>query len=216
MTRPIPSYITFTGVDRVDILPTMRSLSSQYPIEWGVLIDPSQTDKPLFPTADEIDEIRRQGLRLAAHVCGALATDIARGLSSDLDLSGFARLQVNHGREGANEAVLNHVAEFAAAHGVRAALQCNGPFPDDPRVDWLYDVSFGEGVRPTIFPTLDSVIPFCGFSGGIAPDTVNELLDSRIDVKGNAPFWIDMESGVRTAGLLDLAKCEAVCRAVYH
>jgi hypothetical protein len=28
-------------------------------------------------------------------------------------------------------------------------------------------------------------------------------------------YWIDMESGVRTGGWLDVAKCEAVCRAVY-
>lgn len=215
MHRPTPSFITFTGLDRVSILPQVMELSSRYPIEWGVLIDPDQTDKALFPTRREIAEIKRCGLRLSAHVCGSLAKNIAQGSDVDLDLSGFSRIQVNHGREGANASVVEYVAKFSAARGVRGALQCNGPFPTDPRVDWLYDVSFGEGVKPSSFPKLKTTVPFCGYSGGIGPDTVAELLENCFDVADANAFWIDMESGVRTEGLFDPAKCAAVCRAVY-
>jgi hypothetical protein len=56
--------------------------------------------------------------------------------------------------------------------------------------------------------------PFCGYSGGIGPATVVEIL-GRIAAPDGALYWIDMESGVRTDGAFDLAKCEAVCRAVY-
>jgi hypothetical protein len=38
---------------------------------------------------------------------------------------------------------------------------------------------------------------------------------ARIAAPDGALYWIDMESGVRTDGVFDLAKCEAVCRAVY-
>ena len=53
-----------------------------------------------------------------------------------------------------------------------------------------------------------------GEPGGIGPDTVGEIL-ARIAAPPGALYWIDMESGVRTDGAFDLAKCEAVCRAVY-
>lgn len=215
MTRPTPSFITFTGVDRVSILPQIRELSQQYPVEWGVLIDPRQTEKKLFPTDSQIAEMRRCGLRMSAHICGLMAKDIAHGSAVALDLSGFSRVQVNHGRDGAGDTIVQRVAEFSAARGVRGALQCNGSFPSDPRVDWLFDVSYGEGVKPTAFPKLSTSVPFCGFSGGIGPDSVCELLETRIEVTDNRAFWIDMESGVRTGGLLDLRKCAAVCRSVY-
>lgn len=38
---------------------------------------------------------------------------------------------------------------------------------------------------------------------------------AKLDIAPGAAYWIDMESGVRTQGRFDLAKCEAVCRAVY-
>ncbi|GAA4256618.1 hypothetical protein HLK65_28415 [Azospirillum formosense] len=35
-------------------------------------------------------------------------------------------------------------------------------------------------------------------------------------IAATEPYWIDMESGVRTDDWLDLDKVEAVCRAVYR
>ena len=43
-----PAYITFTGIDRADLLPGMLALSARYPIEWGVLLDLAQEGSPLF------------------------------------------------------------------------------------------------------------------------------------------------------------------------
>jgi phosphoribosylanthranilate isomerase len=97
---------------------------------------------------------------------------------------------------------------------VRTVLQCAGAFPDETGVDWLYDVSFGTGVKPKDWPALPAAGPFCGYSGGIGPETVVEIL-GRIAAPDGTPYWIDMESGIRTDGAFDLTKCEAVCRAVY-
>ncbi|MCY1371480.1 hypothetical protein D9M69_586260 [compost metagenome] len=93
-------------------------------------------------------------------------------------------------------------------------LQCKGAFPNEARLDWLFDTSFGTGASPMNWPSLPSEGPFCGYSGGINPGNVRDVLRS-IDAKPGYLYWIDMESGVRTDGWLDLAKCEEVCRAVY-
>lgn len=211
-----PAFITFTGVDDATILEGMVELSGRYPVEWGVLIDRHKKGVPLFPDERQVDRLRRAGLRLSAHLCGEIAAEIARGDAPALNLGGFSRVQVNHGRAGADAAVTDAVRRFAARHGLRGVLQCSGPFPAEPNgVDWLFDVSFGEGVRPTSFPRLDRDHPFCGFSGGIDPGNVGGLLAGRLRIDGAPAFWIDMESGVRSGGRFDLARCEAVCRAVY-
>ncbi|MGF7149526.1 hypothetical protein FHS96_003177 [Sphingomonas zeicaulis] len=215
MIQP-PAFIAFTGVDRADLLPGLQALSARYPIEWGLLVDPAREGEALFPGGD----VRRtllaaDGLRWAAHVCGAHARAIvADPDGADRAPAGVQRVQVNHGFSGSDAAQTAAAARFGRRHGVRTVLQCTGAFPADPGVDWLFDVSFGTGVRPDAWPVLAADGPFCGYSGGIGPDTVAEVLE-RIAAPAGALYWIDMESRIRTDGWLDLAKCEAVCRAVY-
>jgi hypothetical protein len=214
---PLPAFIAFTGVDRRELLGGMVRLSARYPIEWGLLVDADRDGREmLFPGAPVREAIHSAGrLRWAAHVCGSLARAIADGPAAPpLSLAGFQRLQVNHGFAGSTPAQVARCTAFGRAHGVRAVLQCQAAFPPDDGVDWLYDTSFGRGARPTDWPPLAPGGPFCGFSGGIGPDNVRDVL-ARIDAPAGVPFWIDMESGVRTDGAFDLAKCEAVCRAVY-
>ena len=160
-----PSFVTFTGVDERTSIAALQGLSGRYPIEWGVLLHPHPPG-PLFPNADTIEKLRGAGLRLSAHVCDSYARDIAAGEKPRLNLAGFSRVQVNHGRNGATEEVIANVQAYAASQGLRAALQCSGAFPADGRVDWLYDVSFGAGVKPSAFPALSQSFPLCGFAGG--------------------------------------------------
>jgi hypothetical protein len=209
-----PAYITFTGVDHAGLVDGMRALSALYPVEWGVLIDRAQEGAPLFPAGPVRSQLQRAGLRLSAHICGEAARAIVEGREPGLALDGFSRVQINHGRTGSGEEAIVHSQRFAARHGVRAALQCQGDFPDDQRVDWLYDVSFGTGARPVSWPGIAGQRGFCGFSGGLGPDTVLAVL-SALYIGAGAAYWIDMESGVRSGSRFDLAKCAAVCRAVY-
>ncbi len=210
-----PAFIAFTGVDRIETLPSMVALSARYPIEWGLLLDTAQEDKPLFPDAQVRHAVRAAGLRLAAHVCGEAAKGIAGQPGfGGLDIGGFQRVQVNHGFEGSSPAQIANVSAYGKRMGVRTMLQTLGEFPDDPRVDWLFDVSFGTGVKPSSWPALPADSVFCGYSGGIAPDTAAQVVQA-IGAMPGALYWIDMESRIRTDGWLDLAKCEAVCRAVY-
>lgn len=209
-----PSYVTFTGIDRADLVPGMLALAARYPIEWGVLIDAAQEGAPLFPDAATRLVLQSAPLRLSAHICGGAAGEIVAGREPALHLAGFARIQVNHGRAGSSDAQVRNTAEFAARAGVRAALQCQGAFPADTRVDWLYDVSFGTGVQPGAWPAIAASLPLCGYSGGLGPGTVAAAL-ARFPVAPGAGYWLDMESGVRTGHRFDLAKCEAVCRIVF-
>lgn len=207
-----PAFITFTGVDRAELVSGMVELAAKYPIEWGILLDPAQEDKFLFPGEDERKKLLSAPLRFSAHVCGEPARDIACGRHPELDLKGFSRLQLNHGSEGSDERQISNAYNYCTRHGVRLALQCQGDFPRDTRADWLFDVSFGRGVRVTEWPVVRHNHPFCGFSGGLSPTTIKESLAGFHSV---TDYWIDMESGVRTDGLLDLEKCEQVCRLVY-
>jgi hypothetical protein len=210
-----PAFIAFTGVDRLEALPGMAALSARYPIEWGLLLDEAQEGQPLFPDAELRAKLRPLGLRLAAHVCGGAARAIADQPGfSELDLGGFQRVQVNHGFKGSTEAQVANVSAYGRRMGVRSMLQCLGAFPDDARVDWLFDTSFGEGVSPSAWPALPETGPFCGFAGGIGPHNAAAVV-AAIAAPPGALYWIDMESRVRTDGWLDLGKCEAVCKAVY-
>lgn len=207
-----PAFVTFTGVDRPELIPGMLELAIKYPIEWGILLDPDQEDQILFPDWNERNKMLSSALRFSAHVCGRPAQDIAGGREPDIDLKGFSRLQLNHSREGSDDGAISNAHTYCIRHGLRLALQCQGDFPRDTRADWLFDVSFGAGIKVTEWPIVSNARPFCGFSGGLSPKTIKEALTS---FHTQADYWIDMESGVRTGGLFDLEKCEQVCRSVY-
>jgi len=211
-----PAFIAFTGIDRVEDIGALQALSARYPIEWGVLVDDAQSDKPLFPDAGARKAfVTAGGLRLAAHVCGDEARRIADAPeTASVDLTGFQRVQVNHSFTGSNEAQIENTIRFGRRLGVRTMLQCKDDFPRESRLDWLFDVSFGTGAAPSHWPALPQSGPFCGYSGGIGPANVADILRA-IDAKRGGLYWIDMESGIRTGGWLDLDKCEAVCKAVF-
>jgi len=211
-----PAFIAFTGVDRAEIKRDLCALAARYPIEWGILVDDDRSDVALFPNASvRAQLVSGAPLRWAAHICGSQARAIANSSAPVVfDRSGFQRAQINHSFSGSADVHIANATLFGRRTGVRTVLQCTDNFPMDMRVDWLFDVSFGRGSRPSAWPALPATGPFCGFSGGLNPDNVRETLE-RIAPTPGVPYWIDMESGIRTDGWLDVAKCEAVCRAVY-
>ncbi len=212
----LPAFVAFTGVDDPGLIPGMQALSARYPIEWGILVDDAQTEKPLFPTqAERAAMLASPAIRWAAHVCGEEARRIANAPeTATVDLVGFQRVQVNHSFSGSSSEHIANTVRFGRMRGIRTLLQCSTDFPDDNRLDWLFDVSFGTGMKPKAWPTLPVSGPFCGYSGGIGPANAAATV-AAIDAQPGGQFWIDMESGVRTDGYLDLTKCEVVCRAVY-
>lgn len=212
----LPAFVAFTGVDRIECIDEMRALSSRYPIEWGVLVDDEQSAKPLFPEGHVRNAfLTAGGLRLAAHVCGDEARKIANAPETvSVALVGYQRVQVNHSFSGSSPEQIENTWLYGRKHGVRTMLQCKEEFPSESRLDWLFDVSYGTGVAPKAWPRLPRSGPFCGYSGGINPGNVKDVLNA-ISAEKDDMYWIDMESGIRTDNWLDLDKCESVCRAVY-
>jgi hypothetical protein len=208
----LPSFVTFTGLDARAWLHRSKLLdiSMRYPVEWGVLFSPSrQGDDPRYPALDVVERFRSLGLRLAAHLRGDHARTIVAGGDPGVDLAGFERVQVNHGTPDPGA-----ISLYARSKGVEAIAQSRDPesFPDDRRISWLYDASGGRGVAPDRWPSAPGDGALVGHAGGLAPETV---ADTIVSVASAGPYWIDMESRIRTDDRLDLAKVEAVLATVY-
>lgn len=208
MTRP-PDFITFTGADDRTDIGEMRALASQYPIEWGILFSPSKQGKDnRFPSQRTLARLTQEGMRLSAHLCGGYSRKVVakEGFHTGVTLNHFSRIQVNH-----IAPYPGLIASFCELGGKRGISQWRGMvFPDDDRVDWLFDRSGGRGALPPAWPAYPG--HFVGYAGGINPDNAKMVIET-IDATGH--YWIDMEGGVRTNDWFDLKKVRAVCEAVF-
>lgn len=206
-----PEFITFTGADDHTDVGEMQALSKRYPIEWGILFSPSrQGIDPRYPGGDAQSRFLWSGLRLAAHLCGGHSRAIMEGQSLvpgiPVDLGYFKRIQINHG--GPNP---RRIEAFRKGWGPRCIAQTRAErFPRDTSLDWLFDASCGRGVTPAAWPPYPGRL--VGYAGGIGPDNVASVI-AQINASG--PYWVDMESGVRTDNRFDLSLCRRVCEAVY-
>lgn len=213
-----PEFVTFTGADDATPVVRMVEIGRRAPVEWGLLFSRKRQNNGRYPSLEFLGALRGRGLRLAAHVCGAYADEIVEtgtcvdfvGIASSLGLN-FGRIQINTARSF-DPGVF---AAFAAQLDARAIAQCRDVFPEDARVDWLHDVSAGEGVMPTSRPVPGPAI-FGGYAGGLGPENVALELGAiaRTHPAGRR-FWIDMETKVRSGDVFDLDKCEAVLSGVY-
>lgn len=222
MNRRPPEFITFTGLDARTDLKRCANLSARYPIEWGVLFSASrQGQEHRYPDVDALSAIWVSGVRLAAHLCGQHARDIMAGVPPLLPVD-FAscplrpddvlcnRVQVNH-QEPNPAAIHDFLRPWERIKGIAQAR--GDAFPAAVKgCDWLFDRSGGTGQPPAEWPRHPGGGRLVGYAGGIGPENVLDVLN-RIGADG--PFWIDMESGVRTDDWLDLDKVEAVCRSVF-
>ena len=203
-----PNFLTFTGVDADTDLDRLEALSRRFPLEWGVLFSPDrQGEEPRYPAMEVIERIRDVPVNKSAHLCGAYSKAVISGDPVELDLSEFGRLQINSRLP--NPAA---IAQFAAFRELVPIMQTRDlEFPEDGDVAILFDRSGGFGRPPEEWPRHpgDRLV---GYAGGISPENIQDVL-AAVDSSG--PYWLDMESGIRTDDLLDLDKCEAVAQAVY-
>lgn len=211
----LPTFITFTGVDDATDAVELLRLADDYPVEFGLLFSPKrQGIEPRYPRLSTIEWLLSEvPLRWAAHLCGADAREVIDTGASRHDalMQVFARAQINT----ADPKVMpSQIGNWAASRGLRAILQCRGDdFPRVASVDVLFDASGGRGIVPSNWPAATRAT-FCGYAGGLRPDNVAKAVSAI--ARGAAHYWIDMESGVRDErDLFSIAKCRAVCEAVY-
>lgn len=203
-----PHFLTFTGIDADTDLDRVHDLSRRYPLEWGVLFSPDRQGKESrYPTMDVIDQFREVPVVKSAHLCGGYSKMIMANAPIPLDLLRFTRVQVNSRKPDPAR-----IARFAAGRLLTGIMQTRElEFPEDEGVAILFDRSGGFGRPPEAWPKHPGN-RLVGYAGGISPDNINKVL---ADVDSSGPYWLDMESGIRTNDKLDLDKCEAVARAVY-
>lgn len=211
-----PVFITFTGADDHTCDEGMHVISQRYPVEWGILFSKSrQGVDPRYPGGDAQSRFLWSGLRMSAHFCGEYSRSIMarEHFHGPVDISYFTRIQVNH--DAPDPQAIIH---FKSGWGkIRCIAQTTAvEFPKDTSIDWLCDASGGRGIRPTAWPVHPGGGRMVGYAGGFNPANVRDVIAVlNRDGCAEGPYWIDMESGVRTNNIFDLKKCLRVCEEVY-
>lgn len=232
--------VTLTGADDTIDPRELVSLSHQYPfVEWGILIGSRHRDRfpspAWFEALDSCRGLVSWSMHLSLHICGGvlerILNDAYLQVPYQVPLRYFQRAQLNfHGEDvpaqclGAIKKVFasSHMTPIVQLDGVNNCildyLQC-----DDPcrlEAHGLYDQSHGAGVLPSEWPTTNRTK--VGFAGGLGPENVVEEI-KKIESFHTAPYWIDMETKLRTmvsgTDIFDLDKCRTVldlCRPLIH
>lgn len=234
------TLVSLTGADDKVPPAALAVLSAHYatavPPEWAILYFPEKEGTPRNPSAAWREDFLAQELPFtAAHLCGnqvfreILDPATAPGRIADLGRYGRIQLNINARRPDFTEEEVLAVYRTLHQAGLHLILQCHDgsgqairKFVAEldetslSRIDILYDESKGSGTSPEQWPPLSTVggIPLrCGYAGGLGPAVLEAELP-RIHESATSwrdlPYWIDMESGIRTNNELDLAKVLAV------
>lgn len=212
---------TLTGVDEKTSFDWIRSVSEDYPFaEFAVLYSMTPDDKDdRYPTRAFIDgfadAMEGSAVRTALHICGrAVAAFVAGDADVRTLAARFGRVQINFNASRAPFTV-EELAQAIAAVGHPVITQ---HFPSNAVVSAfvtasnhhvLFDASGGNGRRGEGWPDRVSG-KYMGYAGGFGPETIAlDTMGAELHARGE-DYWIDMESRIRTGGLLDPEKCLAV------
>lgn len=234
MNKDNISHVTFTGAEDHTVISQLEELSDQYPtVEFAILYHPEREGIGKNPTKLWRNWFYESKVRnKAIHLCGRTAVD--RFIKQDEQL--WEELeQVNRVQLNIVPAPTDRIDRYInigiqmiihEEYGLEYVTQMNDwnkPFSDAFEVidahSYLFDGSLGTGVLPGQYqpPVPDK---FCGYAGGLNPDNILSELQ-KINQVCDRPFWIDMETGVRTAGhdghrYFDLNKVKQVLKAIYE
>jgi hypothetical protein len=223
--------VTLTGADDDTDIDDLLDLSKDFPfVEWGILLSMSRVGTPRYPTSrwghEAVDRFEAHGIaNLSGHLCDKWARDLLAGATGCLDelhtdelhTPAFRRIQIN-GFDPKDPVHVENVIRLVADYDAQVILQTRSK-DDLPRslvlaaefkhLHVLYDPSGGRGAVQDAGSWPESFLGvYMGFAGGIGPDNVGDVLDDIGDRP--EPFWIDMESALRTDDRFDIDKCRKV------
>jgi hypothetical protein len=229
MPSQMLNLVSLTGADDNVNPQELRDLYLEHPfLEWALLYVPHNEGAPRNPSL----EWRHQywsGLKMptAVHWCGDLAWE---KLSSDqwpkdLALAHRWQLNINARKFTVTETEYHYLVSKSLDHVEHVILQYHEfsqqaieewfaryPYSHD-RVHVLLDFSRGKGTPMTSMQSPSWLEPhYVGFAGGLHPGNVYDI-GQTIGSLRQTPYWIDMESGIRTDNMLDLTKCKDVLEA---
>lgn len=231
--------VTITGADGSIRPHQLIELTRKYPfVEWGILVSKAQEGMPRYPTIEWIRDLqtvaRTEPMALSLHLCGRYVRQLLIGTNEmPAGLAdGFERIQLNFHAERVECSPI----DFARAldqFGKRAFIfqideaNGNGIFEAmlDDRGDVypLFDTSGGAGILPGKWPqamyevaeagqqATDAKPLYHGYAGGLGPHNLAEQIPLIAKAAGEARFWVDMETKVRSRAdrQFDLEKVEA-------
>lgn len=226
--------VTLTGADNSIDPKQLIELSRKYPfVEWGILVSGKRFGTGRFPSMDWMLRLSdllvmypEVKVNLACHLCGQYVRDLlnANWAAMDEQMKDvwhiFQRVQINtHGQPHSyNMGFFDFVGHWGRS-GKEFILQydtANYHLLVDAaytakNVSTLYDMSHGAGTLPSQWPQSHKVFKN-GYAGGLGPANVEQELHRIAQAAGNSPFWIDMETKIRSNAdeLFDLEKCREV------
>ena len=230
--------VAIAGVDESVRPEQLSGLSRKYPfVEWSVLY--SGKTKPLagFPSIewirDLVEESKRfqtetgSPMKLSVHLCELSVKGLIREeefypyFEPILEfLPHFQRMQLN--------AIFEHLTAYwnslpeklrKLPCSPQIIIQYNGK--DENKAIYkmlckegfdtvfLHDRSNGQGVEREWLPPEGT---YCGYAGGLKPETLEESLSAIARVTNGHPIYLDLQSGVRENGLFSLARAEQVLK----
>lgn len=223
------SRVTVTGADDSVAPGQLLELSRRFPfVEWGILVSKNSMGSPRFPSSSWLQmmaaDFARKDAQLSLHLCGTWLRNLLLGVVPPLTPIApvFQRMQLNF--HGERQNIGTGFEEALAAMGIPEIIfQIDGNMGQEiiAHVEGngrqtfkcvpLFDLSHGAGVLPADWPKPFDFDTFHGYAGGLGPDNLEEQIQKIGEAAGDAPFWIDMETKVRSGvggGYFDLEKVE--------
>lgn len=222
--------VAVNGVDTTTDLKELAELSREFPfVEWGILFS-RNPPRLRYPPEEWVNtELRKawngcKSMKLCMHLCGDYAREICNANWKFLDdllimWTMADRVQVNIRNIMQNAQTIYWELRHRLYHGIHEYNKRNTPIiiqtdsfqsellREEFRfncVQALYDMSGGTGALPGDWPAND-VKFYCGYGGGLNPENVEEQIQ-KISEVAKRPYWIDVESGVRTKDKFDIVK----------
>ena len=217
--------VTITGADDRTRPTDLCELSEEFPfVEWGLLLSASRMGAPRYPSRSWLHDFENvmsttpDRMHHAMHFCGQCTRDTLAGDPRWFDGIHPDRIQLNGFATPSTDAFLvlarrlteerprfGFILQARDARVLEATAVAVAEIGSS-RTAVLYDPSGGRGITTTEWPTLAAV--HMGYAGGLGPANVEAVLKLLLSNTARGPFWIDMETRVRTGDAedkLDLA-----------
>lgn len=219
--------ISFVGVDTQTNLDEIMAWRSHIPCEFSVLFSDSKsvgsyTRYPSYKFCKDFLDMDPTQRIHSLHLCGSVIDRYLKQEDDIMELCHNAmriQLNLNIAKYSDYEKLSDDILAVTTKYTHRIILQQNktkAKFMEcflskpGPKVSLLQDSSGGFGREITqVNPPHEHHVS--GYAGGIKPENVVRIVDLiEKNNPNNRPYYIDMESGVRTDNIFSLEKCRQV------